>query len=65
MTVIQENVSETNIYGFEPEASMPLSETLSLNGFLGYTHAEYDDYLDPLTRCSDLRVLSESPEPSA
>lgn len=49
MTVIQENVSETNIYGFELEASMLLSETLSLNGFLGYTHAEYGDYLDPLT----------------
>lgn len=49
MTVIQENVSDASIYGFELEASMPLSETLSLNGFLGYTHAEYGDYLDRLT----------------
>ncbi len=49
MTVIQENVSDASIYGFELEAFMPLSETLSLNGFLGYTHAEYGDYLDPLT----------------
>ncbi|UZJ40693.1 TonB-dependent receptor [Prosthecochloris sp. SCSIO W1101] len=49
MTVIQENVSEADIYGLELEASMPLSETLSLTGFLGYTHAEYGDYLDRLT----------------
>ncbi len=49
MTVIQENVSDASIYGFELEAFMPLSETLSLNGFLGYTHAEYGDYLDRLT----------------
>ena len=63
MTVIQENVSDASIYGFELEASMPLSETLSLNGFLGYTHAEYGDYLDPLTLVNyDNNHVSQVPE---
>ncbi len=48
-TVIQANATETDIYGFELEASYGLTETLSLNGFIGYTHAEYGEYIDPMT----------------
>ena len=49
LTVYQENVTETDIYGFELEVSYALSASLSLNGFIGYTHAEYGEYIDPMT----------------
>ncbi|WP_319491615.1 TonB-dependent receptor domain-containing protein [uncultured Desulfobacter sp.] len=49
-TVVQANVTETDIYGFELEASYVLSPTLTLNGFIGYTNAEYGDYIDPMTQ---------------
>lgn len=49
MTVIQANVTETDIYGFEAEAAWGITETVSLNGFFGYTNAEYGKYIDPLT----------------
>ena len=48
-TVIQANATEADIYGFELEASYALTQTLTLNGFIGYTHAEYGDYIDPMT----------------
>ena len=47
-TVYQANVTETDIYGFELEASFALTDNLSLNGFIGYTHAEYGQYIDPM-----------------
>ncbi len=49
MTVLQKNVSEADIYGFELEAAWKLTASLSVNGFIGYTHARYGDYLDPMT----------------
>ena len=49
-TVVQANVTETNIYGFELEASCALTQALTLNGFIGYTNAEYGDYIDPMTQ---------------
>ncbi|WP_321494065.1 TonB-dependent siderophore receptor [uncultured Desulfobacter sp.] len=49
-TVIQANVTETDIYGFELEASYALTQTLTVNGFIGYTNAEYGDYIDPMTQ---------------
>ena len=48
-TIVQANATETNIYGFELEVFYALTDTLSLNGFIGYTHAEYDEYIDPMT----------------
>ena len=49
-TVVQANVTETDIYGFELEAAYALTRTITLNGFIGYTHAEYGDYIDPMTQ---------------
>ena len=49
LTVYQENVTETDIYGFELEASHALSARLSVNGFIGFTRAEYGEYIDPMT----------------
>jgi len=49
MTVIQANVTETKIYGAELEASYALTDEFSLNGFFGYTHAEYGEYLNAIT----------------
>ena len=49
LTVYQDNATETDIYGFELEASYALTTNLSVNGFIGYTHAEYGEYIDPMT----------------
>jgi iron complex outermembrane receptor protein len=49
MTVVQANVTETDIYGLELETSYVLTDTLTLTGFLGYTNAEYGEYIDPMT----------------
>jgi iron complex outermembrane receptor protein len=47
--VVQSNATEVDIYGFELEASYALTKNLTLNGFIGYTHSEYGDYIDPMT----------------
>jgi iron complex outermembrane receptor protein len=49
MTVFQANVTETDIFGFELEAAYALTDSLSLSGFIGYTNAEYGEYIDPMT----------------
>ncbi len=49
MTVLQANVSEADMYGFELEAAWKLTTSLSVNGFIGYTHARYGEYIDPMT----------------
>ncbi len=49
ITVVQNNVSEADIYGFELEAAWKLTANISVNGFVGYTHARYGEYLDPMT----------------
>ena len=49
MTIVQENVTEADIYGFELEAEWAVNESITLNGFFGYTEAEYKDYINNLT----------------
>jgi iron complex outermembrane receptor protein len=49
VTAYQTNVTETQIYGAELEASYALTDEFSLNGFFGYTHAEYGEYINALT----------------
>lgn len=58
-TVIQENVTEANIYGFELEALYAITDTLTLSAFLGYTDAKYGEYIDPLTQANfeDNRIV--------
>jgi iron complex outermembrane receptor protein len=48
-TVIQANVMEADIYGFELEAFYALTDTISLSGFFGYTNAKYGEYIDSIT----------------
>ncbi len=49
MTVVQANATEVNIHGFELESTYALTKALYLNASFGYTKAEYDDYIDPMT----------------
>lgn len=48
--VLQSNAAEVAIYGAELETHFAVTDYLSLNAVFGYTHATYEDYIDPVTK---------------
>lgn len=44
------NAPKAHSYGFEIESQAQLIENLSLDGNFGYTHTQFDEYRDPITK---------------
>jgi iron complex outermembrane receptor protein len=44
------NAPRAHNYGFEVESQAQLMENLTLEGNFGYTHSQFDQYRDPVTR---------------
>jgi iron complex outermembrane receptor protein len=44
------NAPKAHSYGFEVESQAQLTDNLGLDGNLGYTHSQFDDYRDPVTK---------------
>ncbi|MCG8548950.1 MAG: TonB-dependent receptor [Desulfobacterales bacterium] len=49
MAIVQANATQVDSYGAEMEAAWRISPALTLDTVFGYTHAEYGDYMDPMT----------------
>jgi iron complex outermembrane receptor protein len=44
------NAPKAHSYGFEVESQAQLMDNLTLDGNFGYTHSQFDDYRDPVTK---------------
>ncbi|WP_148213491.1 TonB-dependent receptor [Rhodospirillum centenum] len=63
-----DNVGSSEIYGFEAEGNLSVTDALSASFVLGYTHAEFDEFLTydittgQFVDVSDQRVFQNTPE---
>ena len=44
------NAPEVTSYGAELSLAARITDTLKINGSFGYTHIEFNDYIDPFSR---------------